>query len=77
MSALDVGFISVILLLDLSAVFDCVDLEVLLDSKLSMSKHIGSVTKACFSHLRRIRQIKRCLNEHCLHVLVQALVIPD
>src|SRR6218665_2491673 len=28
-----------------------------------MSKHSGSVTKACFFHLRRIRQIKRCLNE--------------
>src|SRR6218665_3622011 len=28
-----------------------------------------------FFHLRRIRQIKRCLNEHCLHVLVQALVL--
>src|SRR6218665_2387256 len=46
------------------------DLGVLLVSKLSMSKHIGSVTKACFLHLRRIRQIKRCLNEHCLHVLL-------
>src|SRR6218665_969942 len=51
------------------------DLGLLLDSKLSMSKHIGSVTKAFFFHLRRIRQIKRCLNEHCLHVLVQALVL--
>src|SRR6218665_1247089 len=51
------------------------DLGLLLDSKLSMSMHIGSVTKAFFFHLRRIRQIKRCLNEHCLHVLVQALVL--
>jgi len=42
-----------------------------------MSKHIGSVTKPCFSHLRRIRQIKRCLNEHCLQVLVQVLVLSD
>jgi hypothetical protein len=51
------------------------DLGVLLDSKLSMTNHIASVTKACFFHLRRIRQIKRCLNEQCLRVLVQALVI--
>ena len=51
------------------------DLGVLLDSKLSMSKHIGSVAKACFFHLLRIRQIKCSLNEHCLHVLVQALVL--
>src|SRR6218665_4096902 len=40
-----------------------------------MSKHIGSVTKACFFHLRRIRQIKRCLNEYGLYVLVQVLVL--
>jgi len=26
-------------------------------------------------HLRRIRQVKKCLNEHCLRILVQALVI--
>src|SRR6218665_1839380 len=40
-----------------------------------MSKHIGSVTKACFFHFRRIRQIKRCLSEYGLYVLVQALVL--
>src|SRR6218665_465514 len=40
-----------------------------------MSRHIGSVTKACFFYLCRIRQIKCCLIEHCLHVLVQALVL--
>ena len=51
------------------------DLGVLLDSKLSMSNHISSITKACFFHLRRIRQIRRCLNEHCLHVLVHSLVL--
>ncbi len=50
------------------------DLGVLLDSKLYMSNNIGSVIKACFLHLWGIRQLKRCLNEHCLHVLVQALV---
>ena len=48
------------------------DLGVLLGNKLSMSKHIDSVM---IFHLRRIRQIKRCLNEHCLHALVQALVL--
>ena len=44
-----------------------------------MTNHISTVTKsACFFHLRRIRQIKRCLNEKCLRTLVQALVIyPD
>ena len=42
------------------------DLGVLLDNKLSMTRHISSVTKSCFFHLRRIRQIKSCLNESCL-----------
>ena len=40
-----------------------------------MTNHISSVTKSCFFHLRRIRQIKRCLNEKCLRTPVQALVI--
>ena len=51
------------------------DLGVLLDNKLSMTHHISSVAKSCFFHLRRIRQIKGCLNELCLQTLVQALVI--
>ena len=51
------------------------DLGVLLDNTLSMTNHISSVTKSCFFHLRRICQIKRCLNEKCLWTLVQALVI--
>ena len=49
------------------------DLGVLLDNTLSMTNHISLVTKSCFFHLRRIRQIKRCLNEKCLRTLVQAL----
>ena len=51
------------------------DLGVLLDSSLNLRAHITSVTRSCFFHLRRIRQVKRCLNERCLRVLVQALVI--
>ena len=51
------------------------DLGVLLDSSLNMKAHITSVTRSCFFHLRRIRQVKKCLNERCLRVLVQALVI--
>ena len=50
------------------------DLGVLLDSSLNLRAHITSVTRSCFFHLR-IRQVKRCLNERCLRVLVQALVI--
>ena len=51
------------------------DLGVILDGALKMNAHITSVTRSCFYHLRRIRQVKRCLNERCLRVLVQALVM--
>ena len=51
------------------------NLGVLLDHKLTMVNHVSSVTKACYFHLRRIRQVRRCLNEHCLRLLVQALVL--
>ena len=51
------------------------DLGVLLDSSLNMTQHISSVAKACYFHLRRIRQVKRCLDETCLRILIQALVI--
>src|ERR1043165_1039453 len=40
-----------------------------------MTQHISSIARACYFHLRRIRQVKRCLNETCLRILIQALVI--
>ena len=51
------------------------DLGVYLDRNLTMTNDISSVAKACFFHLRRIRQVKRSLNEQCRRVLVQALVM--
>jgi hypothetical protein len=51
------------------------NLGVLFDEKLTMINHISTVTRAFYFHLRRIRQPKQYLNEHCLRVLVQALVI--
>jgi len=51
------------------------DLGVLLDSKLTMNNHVVATARACYFHLRRIRQVKRSLNEQCLRILVQALVI--
>ena len=53
----------------------CEILEFFSTYTLSMTNHISTVNKSCFFHLRRIRQIKRCLNEKCLRTLVQALVI--
>ena len=40
-----------------------------------MVNHVSAITRACYFHLRRIRQVRRCLNEHCLRILVQALVL--
>jgi len=51
------------------------DLGVLLDNSLSMKSQISSISKSCFFHLRRIRQVKKSLNERCLRTLVQAFVI--
>src|SRR6218665_3396104 len=41
------------------------DLGVLLDCKLNMTQHVSSTARICFFHLRRIRQVRRCLNETC------------
>src|SRR6218665_52072 len=42
---------------------------------LSLKFQIAFITKSCFFHLRRIRQVKKSLNENCLRTLIQALVI--
>src|SRR6218665_1182330 len=51
------------------------DLGILLDCKLNMTQHVSSTARTSFFHLRRIRQVRRCLDETCRHILVQALVI--
>src|SRR6218665_504045 len=51
------------------------DLGVLLDCKLNMTQHVSSTARTCFFHLRRIRQVRRCFDETCLRIIVQALVI--
>src|SRR6218665_1264713 len=51
------------------------DLGVLLDRRLNMTQHVSSTARTCFFHLRRIRQERRCLDETCRSILVQALVI--
>src|SRR5664279_1084333 len=50
------------------------DLGVLLDSRFNMRKHISNVSKACFYHLRRLRQIRSCLNEDSAKTVAVALV---
>src|SRR5664279_3647928 len=51
------------------------DLGVLLDSRFNMRKHISNVSKACFYHLRRLRQIRSCLNEDSAKTVAVALVL--
>ena len=49
-----------------TSAFQCADvvrdLGVLLDSELSMQRHISKVVSACFYHLRRLRQIQNCVS---------------
>ena len=51
------------------------DFGVILDILLNLRAHVTSVTRSCFFHLCRIRQVKKYLNKRCLRVLVQALII--
>src|SRR6218665_453221 len=52
------------------------DLGVLLDCRLNMTQHVSSTARTCFFHLRRIRQVRSCLDKTCRRILlVQALVI--
>src|SRR6218665_2052533 len=39
------------------------DLSVLLDCRLNMTQHVSTTARTCFFHLRRIRQVRRCLDE--------------
>ena len=45
------------------------------DSKLTLSNQILSVTKCCYFHLRRIRQLLPYLDDPSLHLLVSALIL--
>jgi len=49
------------------------NLGALLDCRLNMTQHVSSTARTCFFHLRRIRQVRRCLNKTCRRILIQAL----
>jgi len=51
------------------------DLGVLLDSELSMKKHIAKVASVCFYHLRRLKQVRRILGQQTTTSLVSAFVL--
>src|SRR5664279_6296353 len=60
---------------DIRTVSTVRDLGVLLDSHFNMKKHISNVSKACCYHLRRLRQIRSCLNEDSAKTVAVALVL--
>jgi len=51
------------------------DLGVLLDAELTMKQHVSQVAKSCFFQLRRIRQIRRCVDQDTAMQLVCSLVL--
>src|SRR6218665_1189638 len=55
----------------------CTNAVILLDCRLNMTQQSTCLLRArtCFFLLRRIRQVRRCLDETCRHILVQALLI--
>jgi len=64
-----------------SSVIQCTDvvrdLGVLLDSEMSMQRHvyISKVTSVCFYHLRRLRQVRNYVSQTVMAQLVMTLVI--
>ena len=50
------------------------DLGITLDSTLSFTGHINSVSRSCFYHLRQLRSIRRSLSLHAVTTLVHALI---
>jgi hypothetical protein len=51
------------------------NLGVVFDHAMSMEKHVGSVSRSCYAHLRSIGQIRRCLNIDATRSLVHGLVM--
>ena len=54
---------------------DCVrDLDVLIDSNMTLSNHVNNVAGICFYQLRQLRIIRRSLTTDAAHSLVRALI---
>ena len=51
------------------------DLGVILDSRFNMKSHIAKVSRACFFHLRRLRQIRSCLDEDSAKTVAVTMVL--
>ncbi len=46
-----------------------------MDSRLNLKAHVASISRACFFHLRRLRQIRDCLDDDSTRTVVVALVL--
>ena len=53
------------------------DLGVLLNSELTMRRHIARTASTCFFHLRRLRKLRRCADQSTMQRLVSAFVIAN
>ena len=51
------------------------DLEVWLDSELTMKHHISKIASSCFYHLRRLRQLLDKVSQETMKQLVTSLVL--
>ena len=51
------------------------DLGVILDSELSMRKHIGKMSSICFFHIRRLRKLHPMLDQSSAQRLVSAFIL--
>src|SRR6218665_3304926 len=50
------------------------DLGLTLDQELTLSRHVGSVCRSCFCHLRQIRSIRRSLTFKAARTLMHAFI---
>ena len=51
------------------------DLGVLLDSELSLRRHVNSVSRTCFFQIRRLKQVRRLLGSDVTATLVSAFIL--
>ena len=51
------------------------DLGVILDSELTMQRHVNKVASACFFHIRRLKQIRRLLGPEATATVISAFVL--
>ena len=60
---------------DICAADSARNLGIIMDSQMSLESHINDLRKRCYYNIRRIWNIRSCLNEEATKSLVHALVI--